>query len=790
MNNWACFKIEERDGKKTKVPRLTDRSNARPNDPSTWGSFEVCAAAAAASPGKFDGIGFMFTRTCWTIVDLDNCRDPETGHITAQAAAIITQLNSYSEVSQSGKGVHIIVRAALPPGRRRKGKVEMYGGNGEGASPRFLVMTGDHLPFTPTSIENRDAEVAAVHAKFLAEDPKTQPVPKLVTCAPVTTSDQEILKTAVLADSRFANLYYLGFEKGGRFPSQSEADLALVRMLLYWTGNDEARMGALFRGSALMREKWNRPDYRTRTIAEARKSPYRPPIDYCPSNFITPGEYILPGQRHNVLRGIAVRMGKLGFKKDDILVELERVNGRWASPPLAFTEIHHEIATWGERSPYTDEGNGQFFALKFGQETRWCEAEGKWMAWDGQRWTDAGKDAGIRAHSALNALYREADGLPEEQAKQALKWATRSASRARMEAMVATAKRFLPVQPDEFDCDQYLLCLANGVLSLRTGDLRSPRREDMLRLMSPVQFDANAKCPRWTQFVNEVFEPHPDLLPFIQRAIGYSLTGDIREHSMFILYGGGANGKSTMLAVLQTLLGEYSGTLAHSSLMAKDNNSMTNDWAKLRGKRFAVAQETREGAALDEAVVKSMTSGDRVSVRALYQDFFEMDPRFKIWLASNHLPKITGSDDAIWRRIKLIPFDVSFLGREDKTLVPTLMTELPGILNWAVEGCLAWQAQGLGTATAIEAATGGYKDASDVVRLWAAERCEFHGEFSSRGAQLYGDYKDWCTTRGEKAMTSTMFGRRVSGLAGVSKRHAATGAVYDGINLQPRGREE
>jgi putative DNA primase/helicase len=501
-------------------------------------------------------------------------------------------------------------------------------------------------------------------------------------------------------------------------------------------------------------------------------------------------EPILPRHRHNILRGAAVRMAKRGYSYEQIVAELASLNARLAVPPLEDSEIL-QIADWiRDRSPYSDLGNAQFFAARYGTKMFWMPKEKQWLLFEDGRWTDAGSGgAGLLSHYAIRDLHREADGLPATARDDAAKWAHKSESAGHIEAMVRLTKSLCPAEPDDFDQDHWLLNAGNGAIDLRSGLLCEPRPEDMLRLSTSVSCDPAATCPRWLKFLDEVFTPHPDLLPFIHRAVGYSLTGEMREHCMFILHGGGANGKSTLLAVLQALLGEYAGTCAHSTLVARDHGEARNDLAQLRGKRLAVAQETKEGASLDEEVIKGLTSGDRVQVRSLYQEYFQMDPRFKIWLATNHLPKIEGADDGIWRRIRLIPFDVSFLGREDKGLLPTLLSELPGILNWALAGCMDWQREGLGTAQSIKDATAGYRVESDEVLLFATERCILDRRFSVRANALYASYKAWAGERGDKPMSNAMFGRRAAKLPGVRKR-PSNGIIYEGIGHQVNSQED
>jgi putative DNA primase/helicase len=321
-------------------------------------------------------------------------------------------------------------------------------------------------------------------------------------------------------------------------------------------------------------------------------------------------------------------------------------------------------------------------------------------------------------------------------------------------------------------------------VNLKTGELQPHRREDLISKLAPVAFDAAARCPRWERFLSEVFEPHPDVVPFIQRAVGYSLTGETREECLFLLHGVGRNGKGTFLKTLTLKLGDYAGTADFSAFVQRrDDAGPRDDIANMKGKRLVSAQESREGAALAESLIKWLTGGDLVRARRLYENSTEFDPSWKIWLASNHRPIIRGTDPAIWSRIKLIPFAVVFDGREDKRLKAVLQDELPGILNWAIKGCLRWQAEGLEFPASVLAATSEYRNESDQIGRFVGESC-ITGEFASAKARgLYGAYKKWATEAGEEPVTETAFGRRLAE-RGLVKRRTETGATYDGIGLR------
>ena len=386
LKNWVVYRLEERinsagERNITKVPFHPTRcTRAKSNDPTTWSAFQACLAAVSAD--EFDGIGFMFSVTGYVGIDLDRVQDSEAGMAT-WAYSIIERLNSYAETSQSGEGVHIIAKGTLPPGRHRKGQVEMY----DSTSPRYFAMTGLHLMNTPATIEERTTELASIHVDFVADIvAETIRIPNVAGMSTASLDDADVILRARAAanGSKFTTLYDRGDWRSLGYPSQSEADAALCRILAFWTNNDAARVDSLFRRSALMREKWERDDYRSNTInhaiaSETYSPPVDPPKEFDIAKFMPPGEIILAGQRHNVLRGIAIRLGKLGCEYDRIQEILLEANGRLASPPLNADDVRERVAPWALRSPYTDVGNSQFFALRYGQSVRWVNAEDQWV---------------------------------------------------------------------------------------------------------------------------------------------------------------------------------------------------------------------------------------------------------------------------------------------------------------------------------------------------------------------------------------------------------------------------
>jgi len=444
----------------------------------------------------------------------------------------------------------------------------------------------------------------------------------------------------------------------------------------------------------------------------------------------------------------------------------------------------------------TDSGNAEAMALLYGDRLRFAhlppktrDISGFWLVWSGHRWSpnstgdiDRFALATVRARQDAARLIPSKDG-PSNEAKWAL--GSESARRRRDLVALARAERPIATRFEEFDRDPWLLGTANGVLDLRTGDLRPGRPSDMLTKSVGYDFDPSARCPRWLRFLDEVFGGDRDLIGFVQLAVGYSLTGDTREQCLFLCHGKGANGKSTMLSTLRAVLGDYAANTPFSTFELGDRSGNTNDLAALAGTRLVSAAETSEARRLNEARVKAVTGGDPVTARFLYTEFFTYVPTYKIWLSMNALPTVAGVDEGIWRRLRLIPFNVSFKGREDRTLEATLRAEAPGILAWAVDGCLQWQAMGdLGAPSAVLDATEAYRTESDVIGRFLEDRTHEDADprHGVRASDLYSAYSRWCLVMGEKAETASTFGRRLVDL-GFEKKRAGAGMFYYGLAL-------
>jgi putative DNA primase/helicase len=508
---------------------------------------------------------------------------------------------------------------------------------------------------------------------------------------------------------------------------------------------------------------------------------------------------IFSGQRNNVLTSLAGTMRRRGMTEREICAALLVVNEERCQPAMDVIEIQriamsvcrYEPAVLGMERVFnlTDLGNAERLAAAHGQTLRYCHAWGKWLHWNGQRWEIDNNDEVIRrAAETVRSIQKEADlAVSEDIQGKILKWAKGSESRSRLLALVqlAQAENVIGVDPDILDSDPWLLNARNGIVNLQTGILAEAAPAQLITKLVPAQYAPGAACPLWIKFLNRIMDENDGMIAYLQRAVGYALTGSTREQCLFILYGTGANGKSVFLETLSTMLNDYAMRTPTDTLLVKRTGGIPNDVARLKGARLVTAVEADTNKKMAESLVKQITGGEKVTARFLHREWFEFTPEFKVFLATNHKPVITGTDHAIWRRIQLIPFTVTIPEEEqDKDLALKLQNELPGILAWAVQGCLEWQKQGLNPAAEVVGATSTYRSEMDAVAGFLDDCCVLNTDAFVTIAGLYKAYSAWCDATRERALTKRELSSRLTE-RGYRKRRGNGGKwQWRGIGLQ------
>jgi putative DNA primase/helicase len=767
---WVCWRYGVKDGRWTKIPRrAAGNANASTTDPATWSTFEAAADAyrhrgklVPTHPRHLDGIGFVFAPDDpYVGLDFDHCLDDQ-GNVHAWAAPFLERLVTYAEVSPSGCGIKLVAIGALPgPGS----KVNGFGADRTGAIEtydrgRYFTITGWRVPAAPDAPVDLSETIAEMHRELFPPKARTSK-PSKAASKPVAglPDDDVLIDLARKMNHAFSPLFDQGdtTANGG---DHSAADYALCGLLAFWFGRDPVAVDRVFRRSALMRDKWDERHgamtYGEMTVAnaiEAQETVWEPRPQFSDG---------VPGN------------GRAGTKE------------RQKNPSAAGPEHQGETGVEPERFPLTDLGNGERLAHRHGRDLRYVHPWKKWLVWDGRRWKEDNTAAVARkAKDTVRAIYREAAAIDDDSLRAAVaKWGRESEKRDRVNAMMALAANELPALPEDLDRDPWALNVRNGVIDLRSGELRPHRREDFLCRLAPVEYDQAADCPLWLATLSLVFNGDQELIGFVRRLFGVALTGTVREQVLPIFHGAGSNGKSTILNTLLGVLGtDYGMKAPKDLLMLKRNEAHPTELATLHGKRLIVAIETAGGARLNESLIKELTGSDPITTRRMREDFWTFDPTHKVILATNHRPKVRGTDHAIWRRLKLVPFDVTIPDDQaDRTVPERLRAEYPGILAWAVRGCLEWQETGLRPPGTVDTATTAYRTSQDVVGQFLTECCTVDPADRVKASELFGAYRAWSERGAMKVMTQNDFGADMTERG--FERFTNNGTYYRGIGLR------
>lgn len=479
------------------------------------------------------------------------------------------------------------------------------------------------------------------------------------------------------------------------------------------------------------------------------------------------GETIPIGERHNSLVALGAALRQKGMLADEIRAALLTVRDQRLEDSDSISEAEVEaIVDWiamkaPDYSP-SDLGNAERFVNQNGEKVQFCYAWNRWLVWNGKRWAvDESGEVIKLAHDTIKAIYAEASNCNDEKRRKSLtKHALISEGRHRVESMLESAKPYLSISANQLDQHPMLLNCLNGVIDLETGNLLPHDRKYLLTKMIEVDFDAHALCPGWERFLKLITGEDENLELFLQLAVGYTLTGRTDEHCLFFLFGTGKNGKSTFTETLRRLFGDYSQRTDIEALMQNytgRGGAASPYIAALAGARFVLASEMPEGRRLNESLIKDLTGGDAITARNLFSNPFTFPPTHKFWIFGNHKPKVSGTDEGFWRRMRLIPFKVTIpddVRRPMSEVMAEFEAELPGILAWAVTGSVLWQNNKLQMPDAVEQATKTYRSEQDLAQQFIDECCETHPDYRVSKDELYKAWKAWCENAGEEGARS------------------------------------
>lgn len=444
----------------------------------------------------------------------------------------------------------------------------------------------------------------------------------------------------------------------------------------------------------------------------------------------------------------------------------------------------------------TDTGNAERFVNTFGDILKYCYERKKWLIWTGQVWEwDNGSQVMNMAKDVARNIYAEAAKEDDDKKREQIaKHAHLSESEARRKAMLELAQSEIgiPVDIKDLDSNHWIINCLNGTVNLKTGELRPHNSRDLLTIMLPFNYEPAAKCDLWLKFLNRVMDNKQELIRYLQKAIGYSLTGDTREQCLFFLYGLGRNGKSTFIGILRKLMGTYGHKTTTDLFMTKDRSGMgpNEGLADLQGKRFVVASEIEDGRRLAVVLIKEMTGGESIRADRKYEHQFEFQPTHKIWLCGNHKPVITDTTYAIWRRFKLIPFTVTISDTEcDPDLAMKLEKEITGIFSWAVRGCLEWQKEGLGETQEVRQATEAYRVEQDVLGEFMEDKCFLKPSVFVPKSELYQVYKKWTEDNNQPIISQRNFRGKIME-RGITEGRDTSGNIRIWWGITLKGKEQ
>lgn len=503
---------------------------------------------------------------------------------------------------------------------------------------------------------------------------------------------------------------------------------------------------------------------------------------------------LIQGQRNDAMFKMARGLRRAGQSEEQVLTSLRHANLEVCRPPLPDAEVQdiaasackeeygtgpNLLATIEDKDlgsvsivgsylrtyPLTEVGNAECFTELYGGRFRYVPEWKTWLKWNNSIWAEDKSAAHKRGMlMTVRARGMAAQMLPDPEERRALHtWARQHETNARINGalQLAAVLPSVSAQPEQFDLDPHLVTAEGRTWNLQKGTYKKPEMADYVTRVLGAQYDTAAECPLWLKVLDDVFQHDQEMIDYFQRAVGYSMTGNTSEQVMFMCVGVGANGKSTILGAVRDVLGTYAASARFETFDADVKSTTGDDLAALRGKRLVLVIEADQQRKLAEGRIKQVTGGsDLITCRHLYGKDFSYRPEFKIWMAVNHKPMIRGQDEGIWRRIHLLPFNARFDGdTRDPFLDEKLRDELPGILNWALEGARQWYKQGLNPPATVQKATKDYRAESDIVGLWMADCVTEDPSAETTQAEIYLSYRNWAGDNGIRPLSANMLGR-------------------------------
>ena len=749
--SFCVWKLEKRGGRPTKVPYdPRTRQMAKTNEPSTFTDFNTAMKAYAI--GGWDGIGYRVSEGIGAI-DIDHCIR-EDGSLNDVAASILGIFSTaYFEKSPSGTGLRGFFK--LSPDfaydktvyyiNNRKHGLEVYL---PGTTNRFVTVTGDM--FRPGTVERDDDALRNLLDTFMKRSTRVSNK----TIEPASYLDDEGViahASASASGDKFKALYAGNWEEG--YDSQSDADMAFVSMLCFWCGNVEEQIDRIFRSSGLMRDKWDRMTgdrtYGQITIRNAIASTseiYTPIADSSAEDDFESIEEDEETEQH---AGFRPDLSRITITLDDMKPQ--------SNPRYQRDEI----------------GIGNAFADYFKPIARFNGDRNVWYVYDGKVWQPDENALAVAelAKYLADELYTFALTIRDEDTRNRyIKRVQKLQQRKHRKTMVEDAKSVYPIRMSAFDSNEYLFNLENGTLDLHTLEFHEHDPKDFITKISHINYDPEATCPRWNQFIDEVMVGRKNVGRYLQKAIGYALSGDTSLECLFIMFGPTTrNGKTTTIETILRVMGEY-GRSAKPDMLATNyfrgqSNGSSDDVARLAGARFVGISEMEQKLTINASLTKQLTGNGSITARFLYEGYFEFHLQAKIFIDTNHLPNVTDRTLFESGRLKIIPFTRHFEDHEqDKTLKTTLMQpeNLSGILNWCIEGYKLFKAEGLNEPDEVKAATEEYRVDSDRIAQFMQQCLKKEKSSEIKASNVYSRYKEWCCDNGFKYESSQNFYKRLS----------------------------